>query len=85
MTDTNRGVIATMEDAAMALGCATPTSYGDGDNLWAAAEKVAVLLSADAEYDDAFSAEYPKQTIIARRLAARARRAAAIRACRGEP
>ena len=45
---------------------------------------VAELLAADEEYDAAFSAEYPKQTIIARRPAAIDRRAAAIRAMRGE-
>lgn len=46
--------------------------------------KVAELLAADEEYDAAFLAEHPKHSIIARRTAARERRAAAIRAMRGD-
>jgi hypothetical protein len=54
------------------------------DDIGAAKDAVAEYIAANDEYDAAFSAQYPKKTIIARRLAAIDRRAAAHARMKGE-
>ena len=87
MSDKTDGVLAVFDAdierqrIGVAAGRCDPDAMAEFEDARA---KVAELLAADDEYDAAFSAEYPKQTIIARRSAAIDRRAAAIRAMRGE-